>query len=238
MSVTDLLARIPFSPTRGQEPEARPSDVGPPRTFAVETPAAEAAGGRKDLAFVARPRPAPVAVPPPPPLPSWAALVIGGLMLVSIALATALVAVALQGDPHAVGRESIYEIVPLASATPTFPAPATSIPIDMLTQLEAVGQEPIEVELAHLLDAIGHGFGQRSARLEPTLQSYVYRMSSRFEWSPDSFRVAVTAPDADLAAARGDLLERLFANAVTAGRLRVGTGTGPHSLTLVSPTNE
>ena len=58
-------------------------------------------------------------------------------------------------------------------------------------------------------------------------------MTSRFVWNPDSFRVAVTAPDPDLAEARGALLKSLFEDAVAAGRLEVGTGTGPHALMVI-----
>ena len=191
--------------------------------------------------------PSPRSPSPRPPLSSTAIAAIGALLVLCLALATALWVTAQNGAPAA-------QAAPPAQAEPNAPsepaaAPArpdparldaaftaepSPIPVDLLTRLEAASEEPLDVELSHLLDAVQHGFGQRSTQLEPTLRSYVYRMSSRFEWNPDSFRVAVTAPDADLAAARGATLERLFDDAVASGRLRVGTGVGPHALTLVT----
>ena len=188
---------------------------------------------------------------PLPPLPSWGIALVGALSLVCLAL-TAALAIAVTDRPRveAAPAPADTEDAPTpdaaepASATPAAPAPSVSpadfsadpapIPVDLLTRLEQASDEPLDVELSRLLDAIQHGFGSRSAQLEPTLRSYVYRMASRFEWNPDTFRVAVTAPDPDLAAARAALLERLFEDAVAAGRLDVGTGVGPHALTLVS----
>lgn len=181
------------------------------------------------------------------PLPSYAIALIGGLALTSLALAVALV-LALSSDPEPVVQAEPVAVVgadpaeptapapnPAPSATPaSFPADPLPIPVDLITRLEAASGEPLDVELTRLLDAIQHGFGSQSARLEPTLRSYVYRMTSRFEWNPDSFRVAVTAPSADLAEARAALLTSLFEEAVATGRLQIGTGTGPHALTLVS----
>lgn len=127
---------------------------------------------------------------------------------------------------------------PPADETPappvaSFPAEPTPIPVDLLTRLEGASDSPLETELGFLLDAIQHGFGRNSARLEPTLRSYVYRMTSRFAWNPDSFRVAVTAPNPELAAARGELLKRLFEDAIATGRLEIGTGTGAHALMVI-----
>ena len=206
----------------------------------------------------------PVAPQPPPvasaaaALPSWAVATIGGLSLLSLALAVALALAVGRGEadpppaadaPAVAGGApaepsagaapaSVQAVAPPAdTAAPSpadFPADPAPIPVDLLTRLEEASDEPLAVELTRLLDAVGHGFGRRSARLEPTLRSYVYRTTSRFAWSSDTFRVAVTAPDPALAAARGALLDQLFADAVAAGRLQVGTGTGPHALTLVS----
>ena len=120
------------------------------------------------------------------------------------------------------------------SVPASFTAEPTAIPVELLTRLEEASDEALYVELARLLEAMQFGFGRRSAQLEPTLRSYVYRMGSRFEWNPDTFRVAVTAPDPALATTRAALLERLFEDAVAAGRLDVGTGVGPHALTLVT----
>ncbi len=177
-------------------------------------------------------------------MPSWGIVLVGGLSLLCAVLAIAL-AMALQAAPPATAEQPSVASAdrPAAETAPepepvrspaTFSAEATSIPVELITRLEAASEEPLDVELSRLLDAIQHGFGRRGAVLEPTLRSYVYRMASRFEWNPDSFRIAVTAPDPDLAAARGALLERLFEDAVAAGRLAVGTGVGPHALTLVA----
>lgn len=205
----------------------------------MEVPDTDGPANRLGDAFVVRAgASSPAPEPPSPPLPSWAALVIGGLALLCVALAAALVAVAVEPDDEAAGPPVEAPVAAPPVEAPTFPAEPVPIPVELLTRLEAVGEAPLETEFSLLLDAIGHGFGQRSARLEPTLQSYVYRTAGRFEWSPDSFQVAVTAPDPALAAARGTLLEQLFADAVAAGRLEVGTGAGPHGLSLVSITTQ
>jgi hypothetical protein len=198
----------------------------------------------------AEPSPAPRPVRTPlPPLPSWGIALVGALSLVCLAL-TAALAIAVTDRPRVEAApapadtegaaapdaaEPALTPPPAPSVSPAdFSADPAPIPVDLLTRLEEASSEPLAVELSRLLDAIQHGFGRRSAQLEPTLRSYVYRMASRFEWNPDSFRVAVTAPDPDLAAARAVLLERLFEDAVAAGRLDVGTGVGPHALTLVT----
>lgn len=188
-----------------------------------------------------------------PLLPSYAVVVIGGLALACLALCVALVAALSRPEavtvptaaPTEIPADPSPEAAPLPepapeavapAATPAdFPAAAVPIPVDLLTELEAASSETLDVELSRLLAAIQHGFGTQSARLEPTLRSYVYRMAARFEWNPDTYRVAVTAPDARLAEARKALLEGLFEEAIASGRLDVGTGTGPHALTLVTP---
>ena len=188
-----------------------------------------------------------------PPLPSWGIALVGALSLACLALTAALAIAATDrprveaapapADTEGAAAPAAAEPASATSSTPPlapsvspadFSADPAPIPVDLLTRLEEASSEPLDVELSRLLDAIQHGFGRRSAQLEPTLRSYVYRMASRFEWNPDSFRVAVTAPDPDLAAARAVLLERLFEDAVAAGRLDVGTGVGPHALTLVT----
>ncbi len=191
------------------------------------------------------------------PLPSYAVILIGGLALLclvlTVALATVLTTTPAPSAPVATpapAAELPHEAPtaspprtpaaastaePAASASPaSFPGEPLPIPIDLLTRLEEASDEPLDVELTRLLDAIQHGFGTRSARMEPTLRSYVYRTASRFEWTPDSFRVAVTAPAADLAQARATLLADLFEEAVASGHLQIGSGAGPHALTLVS----
>ena len=263
MPITELLDRVPFSPG-ARAPRPEPDGVPEAeRTFEIELPSSDEIDGA--IPIPDRPVPAddlpepPPAAPPRrravptarPPMPSWGIALVGGLSLVSLALAAALAVAVAEPDrieaapppadtsaPAAtsVGPSTPAELPaappPLPSAS--FPADPAPIPVDLLTRLEEASDEPLDVELSRLLDAIQHGFGQRSAQLEPTLRSYVYRMASRFEWNPDSFRVAVTAPEPDLAAARAALLKRLFEDAVAAGRLEVGTGAGPHALTLVT----
>ncbi|WP_412062679.1 hypothetical protein [Rubrivirga sp. IMCC45206] len=239
MPITDLLDRIPFSPTRDAAPDA---PAPPERPFHVEA----LDGDGADHGFPLPPGPAPEApadVPPgvagvgAPPMPSWGIVLLGGLSLLCGVLAIAL-ALALQPQAtEAVAAPPVAETAaaPAPERAPaTFSAEPTPIPVELITRLEAASEEPLDVELSRLLDAMQHGFGRRGAVLEPTLRSYVYRMASRFEWNPDAFRVAVTAPDPALATARGALLERLFEDAVAAGRLTVGTGVGPHALTLVA----
>ena len=278
VAITELLDRIPFSPPRPQR--ERPEASEPPRAFDLELPTVERVGPDEpevpsvdpyDLdegaSMAAEPAPEPDAEPAEGPseptswsvraLPSWAAAVIGGLSLLSLALAVTLAAVlledapveavpvaepdaGLEAPPAEAAEADVAETsdeAPLepATAPSSFAAEPSPIPVELLTRLEEASDQPLEVELTRLLDATQHGFGRRSARLEPTLRSYVYRMASRFEWNPATFRVAVTAPDPDLAAARGALLEQLFAEAVEAGRLDIGTGVGPHGLTLVGP---
>lgn len=121
-----------------------------------------------------------------------------------------------------------------ATVSTAYPADPVSIPATLLTRLEAASDAPLATELSLLLQAIQSGFGASSAQLEPTLRSYAYRMSSRFEWNPDAYQIAVTAPDAALAEARAAMLNRLFQNAVSSGRLQIRAAVGPHALSLVT----
>lgn len=244
VAITDLLDRIPFSPQKDPAPTAPP-----PRSFGVELPEVERVGIDLPPGIdLPAPDDAPDADAPEtpdayavarPPLPSYAVVLIGGLSLLCLALAAALTVAVQDATPVAAAppveqAEPAPDAPAAAALDASFTAEPSPIPVDLLTRLEEASEEPLDIELSRLLDAIQHGFGRRSVQLEPTLRSYVYRMSSRFEWNPDSFRVAVTAPDGDLAAARGATLERLFDDAVASGRLQVGTGVGPHALTLVT----
>ena len=238
-----------------------PVVLPPPFTSMAETADAPSEAGTESAQEPPTDPPPPAARPSQPrfaslqPLPSWGIAVIGGLSLLCLALAASLaVAVAeparVEAAPPAADTQEVSaadvtaadvtapepaEAEDTPTATPaSFTAEPTSIPVELLTRLEEASDQPLEVELSRLLEAIQFGFGRRSAQLEPTLRSYVYRMGSRFEWNPDSFRVAVTAPDPALASARAAQLERLFEDAVAAGRLDVGTGIGPHALTLVT----
>ena len=115
-----------------------------------------------------------------------------------------------------------------------FPSEPSPVPQELITDIEAASGEPLAVELGRLLSAIQEGFGRESVQLAPELRAYVFRMASRFDWNPDTFRVAVTAPDAGLAEARATTLRRLFENATGSERLQIRSGAGPHSLSLVS----
>ncbi len=254
VAVTDLLTTISFPPAEAPDVLDGPaapaaSGDGATRPFAIEFPGLDVPGVGSPAAPT-RPTPAGPTESVPstpavfPTVPSYAILVIGGLVLMCLALtaalATSLSAPAERPEPVlTVGRADRPAPPPeppaVATAVPaSFPAEPVPIPVELLTQLEAASEQPLDVELTRLLDAIQYGFGTRSARLEPTLRSYVYRMSSRFEWNPGSFRVAVSAPTADLAEARSALLADLFPDAVAAGRLRLATTVGPHTLTLVT----
>lgn len=224
-----------------------PVVLPPPFTTLAETADAPPEAATEPAPEPPTRRRSPAVFAPLPPLPSWGIAVIGGLSLLCLALAASLAVAVAEPDrveaapPIADTRDAVTEApAPEASddeptAIPaSFTAEPTPIPVELLTRLEEASDQPLDVELSRLLEAIQFGFGRRSAQLEPTLRSYVYRMGSRFEWNPDSFRVAVTAPDPALASARAAQLERLFEDAVAAGRLDVGTGIGPHALTLVT----
>ena len=162
MAVTDLPDSISFPPTGGPVP-ARRSGGWPP---------------------------------PPGTLP----IVIGVLALTSLLLGAALLtalsdaqastpgAVDLEAAPTRAATEpdtpeTVEPVTAPASDRPSvasFPADPSPIPVDLLTRLESAGDSSLETELGFLLDAIQHGFGRNSARLEPTLRSYVFRMTSRF----------------------------------------------------------
>ena len=115
-----------------------------------------------------------------------------------------------------------------------YPAEPRPVPQGVITDIEAASGEPLPVELGRLLSGIQEGFGAESVQLAPELRAYVFRMASRFDWNPDTFRVAVTAPSAELAEARATTLRRLFESATGSRRLQIRSGAGPHALTLVS----
>ncbi len=183
--------------------------------------------------------PAPVSEP----LPSYVVLALGGASLAALGLVAILLASSVA--PAAVpalaplvpqpllAAESITRPAPIVAET-TFGADPTPVTADVLARLEQSSNEPLHSELTQLLGAVQAGFGTDSAELDPALRSYTVRMASRFEWNPDTFRVAVTAPSADLADARARLLRRVFVDAVASRRLQIQTATGPDALTLVS----
>lgn len=176
-------------------------------------------------------------------LPSYVVLALGGgalsvLGLVAVMLASATPPEA-QAAPIALAAPPLADEAPDLRPAPvvaetTFGADPTPVSADVLQRLEQSSNEPLHGELTQLLDAVQAGFGSTSADLDPALRGYTVRMASRFEWDPDTFRVAVTAPRADLADARARLLRRVFADAVASRRLQIQTATGPDALTLVS----
>lgn len=193
---------------------------------------------------------------PSTPLPSQVVLLVAGLALACLTLLAAFTLSTFEEESVRVAAPGAYEqqaelgeagaitvggrlaqqSTPQAeSAAPaSFPAEPLPIPTDLLTDLEAAGDLPLDVELARLLDAIQYGFGSESVQLEPTLRSYVYRMASRFEFNPGTFRIAVTAPKAELAEARSAVLGQLFDGAVASGKLKFASGLGPHALSLIT----
>ena len=235
MAITDLLSRIPIPPAlRRSAPGPDPVPEAPDTDWM-----ADAWPGYSAPAEFATPT-APREPRPAGGLPSWAVLAMAGLGLMVLALAAALLAVRAPAAPE------IEIAVPTASAdlaapTPESPAPTTAfaadpapVPTDVITRLEAASNEPLHGELSVLLEAIQDGFGSQSAQLDPALRSYTTRMASRFEWNPDTFRVAVTSPSAELAEARAGTLKRLFGAAVASRRLQIEPAAGPDALTLVS----
>ncbi len=199
-----------------------------------------------------------------PSLPSKGVLAIAGLILLCLALLAALVLgssapaapyATASGEPATGGEPATASLAPVlpGSAAPEagasggsesiamdslasmFPAEAKPIPTAMITRIEGASEEPLEIELGLLLEAIQIGFGDRSAQLEPTLRPYVFRIAGRLSVRTDTFRIASTAPDGTLARARAATLRRLFDRAgVLDPRVILGAGSGPHALTLVS----
>ncbi len=230
MSITDLLARIPFPPRRA----AAPADVPVEDTAWMET---AWTGYSAPAEFSGAPATTPAA-----PLPSYVVLALGAAALSALGLVAVLLAssAAPSAEPalapmvaSPVAAEFTTRPAPIVAET-TFGADPTPVTADVLARLEQSSNEPLHGELTQLLDAIQAGFGVASADLDPALRSYTVRMASRFEWNPDTFHVAVTAPKADLADARARLLRRVFADAVFSRRLQIQTATGPDALTLVT----
>lgn len=251
MAITDLLSRIPIPPALRRGGAAAPPPAPAPDTTWI----ADAwAGYAAPAEFLAQDVPDPVASGPPANhLPSWAVLAMGALSLACVALAALLFSARAADTPGSTTAEAseAFSVFPAATpdetvtagaiaadtpaaAEPTLGAEPAPVPSDVLTRLEAAGNGPLHGELAQLLSAVQVGFGSESAQLDPTLRSYTTRMAGRFEWNPDTFRVAVTAPSAALAEARAGTLRRLFGAAVASKRLVVQTATGPDALTLVS----
>ena len=229
MAVTDLLNPVPSSAPVGSDGDADTLNEMPDRT----TPSSR----------------------PPLPLSLTLTLFVGLSLSILLLLAAATVSSASASDDS---REATARVEPLASTAPQeptrspdaetpdteqtaatqipalFPSEPNPVPQELITDIEASSGEPLPVELGRLLSAIQEGFGRESVQLAPELRAYVFRMASRFDWNPDTFRVAVTAPDAELAEARATTLRRLFENATGSERLQIRSGAGPHSLTLVS----
>jgi hypothetical protein len=112
-----------------------------------------------------------------------------------------------------------------------FPDEPEPIPSGVLTALERASEEPLDVELARLLDALQYGFGERSVQVEPTLRPYAFRLAGRLDVRTAAFRVRVAAPDPALAEARAATLRRLFeAAGVAPGRLQFAARRGAPAL--------
>lgn len=180
---------------------------------------------------------------PASPLPAWVVLALGGASLSTLGLLVLLVlgarpaaptADALSSRDAAATPAASTADTPVATPETTFGSEPHAIPGDVIARIEAASNEPFYGELTQLLDAIQVGFGNDSASLDPALRSYTVRVTSRFEWNPDTFRVAVRAPSAELAEARAGTLRRIFSDAVASRRLQIETATGPDALTLTS----
>ena len=171
-----------------------------------------------------------------PPLSSRAVLIIGALSLACLAL-TAALAFEVAGGEAPVALDTPVAVVPVeepSSSAPAavFPDDPEPIPADLLTSLELAAEEPLDVELDRFLDALHHGFGVSSARVEPTLRPYAFRLAGRLNVRGATYLVRVIAPDAALADARTDALRRLFdAAGVVPGRLRLEAERGAPALT-------
>jgi len=181
------------------------------------------------------------------PLPSVAVLAIGALALACLTLLAALVMTASDASPAVASAPDEVEIVTgAAEASPEAPAAVSaaggaagstegsSVSADQLAALEAAANLPLTGELTAFLSAAEASFGATSAQLDPALRPYAYRLASRFEWNPDTFRISVVAPDAALAQSRVDVLKQVFSDAVASGRLVLVPATGPSALTLVA----
>lgn len=113
-----------------------------------------------------------------------------------------------------------------------YPADPQSIPATVLAALEQAAEEPLEVELSRLLDALQFGFGESSIQVEPTLRPYAFRLAGRMNVRGGSFRVRVGAYDEALARQRAESLRRLFeAAGVVPGRLQFSPRSGAPGLT-------
>lgn len=116
--------------------------------------------------------------------------------------------------------------------TSVFAAESNPIPSGIIMALEQAAEEPLEVELNRLLDAIQQGFGESSIQIAPSLRPYAFRLAGRMNIRPGAFRVRVASPREDLAIARAEVLGRLFESAgVVSSRITFVPRTGIHSLT-------
>ncbi len=184
-----------------------------------------------------------------PPLPSRAVLAIGGLTLLCLTLVTALLFAA-----DADGEERVRLDAPVAGAAHLQAAPVATppeepavprtvyaaepepIPAGVLAALEQSAEEPLETELARLLDALQYGFGESSVEVEPTLRPYAFRLAGRLNVRGGAFRIRVGAYDGALARQRAETLARLFeAAGVAPGRLQFQPRTGAPGLAVESP---
>lgn len=187
---------------------------------------------------------------------SRAILMVGFMALFSLALLTALTFEASSGNepadvsldmPAGTGAQTPVEpnlpgegpgggTIPETGTeaptdSPVYDSEAHPISATTLTALEQAAEEPIDIELARLLEAIQQGFGESSIQIEPTLRPYAFRLAGRLNIRPENYRIRVSAPIEDLAIARAEILGRLFESAgVVSNRLTFTPRTGIHSL--------
>ncbi len=192
----------------------------------------------------------PSKVPSGPPLTSRAILLVGGLSLFCLALFSALIlesgtdtdSTPLQldrrteqtGNPAQRPDTAPNGAAQAAEASRTiaaYDAEPHAIRAGAITALEQAAEEPLDVELSRLLDAIQQGFGETSVQVAPALRPYAYRLAGRMNIRPGAYRVRVAAPNEGLAIARAEVLARLFETAgVVSSRLTFVPRTGMHSL--------
>ncbi|MDX1438754.1 MAG: hypothetical protein R3284_02520 [Rubricoccaceae bacterium] len=120
-----------------------------------------------------------------------------------------------------------------ASGGRVFTADPYPISAAMLTSLEQASEEPLNVELGRLMEAVQQGFGESSAQIEPTLRPYAFRLAGRLNIRLESYRIHVSAPIEELAYARAESLSHLFeAAGVLSNRLTFTPRTGIHNLSI------
>jgi hypothetical protein len=232
-----------------------------PRDLAIEDPWAVISAPSAGDGFYADPEAPPATPAPPPamgpserseadvvlrtggpPMSSRAILMVGSLALLCLALAAALAFQAIREPEPA---PPALDASAAASGVATSPATRTrsrlpntlleSLPVSdtTLTSIERAAVGPLEVELVRLGRALQDAFGRSSSEVAPVLRPYVAHAAERMRSHPARFRLVVTAPDAELAAARADAILHAFEGAgLPADMLTMTAGAGAPDVTF------